>query len=70
MNLPEVTEILRTKITPGDTVVLKVPSRLNLEQHDRLLSYAREVFVTRLGAADVVLFDSEISIEVCPAPGV
>ncbi len=62
-DLPEITEVQRLTLRPGDSLVLRVPQNLSPDVADRLKERLRETLGLDLSTKIVVL-DSGMSLEV------
>ena len=63
MNLPEITEVQRLTLKPGDRLIVRVPDRIDAATAARML----EVIRGRLGLPDdarIMILDRDMSMEV------
>ena len=64
-DLPEVTEVQRLALRPGDRLILRVPVPLNQADAERLRERLRECFPE---AAEAIVLDQGMSLEVAGPP--
>ena len=60
MNLPEITDVQRLAVMPGDGLIVRVPVRVDMATANRIKERVRQVF----GDVPVYVLDMGMSIEV------
>ncbi len=62
--LPEITEVQRLTLKPGDRIIVRVPARIDEATADRIKDRLRAL----LGDVQVLVLDSGMSLEVAEGP--